>query len=140
MPESLEDPVLGPLKWDDRLQWWVGEAALLPDRSVPFMISPDREREEDVLGRVRISLARIKEHQRAYRNWTAEQVLNRRWNTEEPMSVLDIAELLRLASLDFHPDGGVGLYWGDQDRLFGGHNLITEVDANGQFVQVRMEG
>jgi hypothetical protein len=89
---------------------------------------------------VRAGLERIRSKGPEYRRWTAEEVVDDRWNSEEPMTVEEIAELLRLASIDFHSDGGAALYWDDQDRLYGGHNLITELDAEGRCTEVRMEG
>jgi hypothetical protein len=140
MSESRVDPVLGSLVWDDRLQWWIGEVDFAPHHSVEIFISPAEYAPEDVLSRTRAGLARIRGNDLAYRRWTAEQVVDDRWNTEEEMTVSDITELLRLASIDFHPDGAAGLYWNDEDRLYGGHNLITEIDAEGRCREVRMEG
>ena len=140
MLESLQDPILGPLHWDDRLQWWIGEADLTPGRSIEFFISPGDDDPEAVLGRARTGLERIQSNHLEYRRWTAVQVVDDRWNTEEDMTVEEITALLQLASIDFHPDGGAVLYWDDDDRLYGGHNLITELDADGQCTEVRMEG
>jgi hypothetical protein len=56
------------------------------------------------------------------------------------MTIEEITSQLRLASIEFHPDGSAGLYWDDKDRLYGGHNLITEIDAEGNCIELRMEG
>jgi hypothetical protein len=140
MWESLKDPIIGPLEWDDRLQWWIGTTYVTPDCSIEIFISPGDEPPESVLSRVRAGLERIRSNGFEYRHWTAVQVLEDRWNSEEEMTVEEITVLLQLASIDFHPDGGAGLYWNDQDRLYGGHNLITELDPHGRCTEVRIEG
>jgi hypothetical protein len=137
---SLEDPVLGSLEWDERLQWWIGAADLTPGQAIEIFISPEEGSPEEVLPRVRVGLERIRSKDPDYRRWTAEQVVDDRWNSEEAMTVEEITTLLRLASIDFHLDGGAALYWDDKDRLYGGHNLITELDSEGRCTEVRMEG
>jgi hypothetical protein len=87
-----------------------------------------------------VLVGRIRRKDHDYRRWIAAQVMDTRWNLEEPMTVEEITDLLRLASIDFHPDGGAGIYWDDQDRLYGGHNLITELDNDGKCIEVRREG
>jgi hypothetical protein len=143
MSESLVDSVLGSLVWNDRLQWWVGEVHLSPNHRVEMFISPENglpDEPEELFSWVRAALGRIRSKDRDYRGWTASQVIDTRWNLEEPMTVEEITDLLGLASIDFHPDGSAGLYWNDQDRLYGGHNLITELDKDGKCIEVRMEG
>jgi hypothetical protein len=140
MPESRKDAVLGSLHWDDQLQWWIGKVDLMAGRSIEIFISPEDDAPEPVLTRVRIALERIRSKDLEYRRWTAEQVMDGRWNSEEPMTLEEITALLQLASIDFHCDGGAGLYWDDQDRLYWGHNLVTEVDRDGRCTDVRMEG
>jgi hypothetical protein len=103
-------------------------------------MSPGNDTIETELRRVRTELDRIRRNDLPYRRWTAEYVLNDRWNSEEDITVEEITTLLRLASIDFHSKGGAGLYWNDEDRLYWGHNLITEVDAAGNCVEVRIEG
>ncbi len=140
MAESLQDSILGSLDWDNRLQWWIGKADLTAEHTVEIFISPDNDAPEAVLNRARAGLMRIRSNDLNYRRWTAEQVMDDRWNSEEEMTVEEITALLQLASIDFHSDGGAGLYWDDADRLYGGHNLITELDPNGKCIEVRMEG
>lgn len=135
--------VLGSLTWDERLQWWISEVDLLPNHPIEIFISPESGTPDDpeaFLASVRFGLERIRHNYDHYRHWTAVQLMDRRWDQEEPMTVQEISDILRLASIDFHPDGGAGLYWDDQDRFFGGHNLITEVDKDGQCLELRMEG
>jgi hypothetical protein len=140
MPKSLRDPFLGLLNWDDKLQWWIGETEWLQGQSVEFFISPGEGLAEVTIHAARSSLDQIRDRDLEYRHWTAEQVKDDRWNSEEDMTVEEITNLLKLASIDFHSWGGAALYWNDEDRLYGGHNLITEIDPSGECVEVRMEG
>jgi hypothetical protein len=140
MSESRVDPVLGLLEWDGQLDWWIGKVEIAPGHSVEIFISPEDDSPDVILPRVRDALERIRRDDHEYRRWTAEQVADDRWNSDEPMTVPEIAALLRLASINFCEDGSAGLYWDDQDRLYAGHNLITELDADGRCTAVRMEG
>jgi hypothetical protein len=101
MLESLQDPILGLLRWDERLQWWIGETHWTPGRSIEFFISPGEDTRDAVLVSARAGLERIRGDVLTYRRWTAEQVADSRWNSDEKMTVEEITSLLRLASIDF---------------------------------------
>lgn len=142
MPESLGDPVLGPLTWDDQLAWWTGEVELAPGQRVELFIgfeAEDEERER-VLAQAREWVSRLRRFEPEYRAWTAAKLVDRRWNTEEPMTAADIEDLLRPASVACSEDGSARLYWDDGDRLFYGHNLYTELRPEGRCVEVHTEG
>jgi hypothetical protein len=140
MVGSLHHPTLGFLEWDDKLAWWVGRIDLKPDHPVEIFISGEGNPPEAVLTHVPGWLERIRRREFQYRRWAAEQAEGGRWNSEEAMTVEDITNLLRLASINFDSDGEAGLYWDDQDRLYWGHNLVTDIDANGEPIRARIEG
>jgi hypothetical protein len=140
MAGSLQHPTLGFLEWDDKLAWWVGKIDLEPGHPVEIFISGEGDPPEAVLTHVPGWLERIRRREFQYRRWTAEQVESGRWNSEEVMTVEDITSLLRLASINFDSDGVAGLYWDDQDRLYWGHNLVTDLDATGEPTRARIEG
>jgi len=140
MPESIHDPILGPLNLNDWLQGWTGKVNLSQDHSVEIFISPGNNSIGTILSWVRPSFVRIRDKDIEYRHWTAENVIDVRWNSEEEMTVEEIATLSQLASIDFHSDGRASLYWDDKDRLYGGNNLITELDVDGRCTEVRIEG
>lgn len=137
---SLQHPILGFLEWDEKLAWWVGCTDLRPDYPVEIFISGEGDPPEAVLMHVPDWLERIRNRELQYRRWTAEQVESDRWNSEEAMTVEDITHLLRLASINFDSDGEASLYWDDQDRLYWGHNLVSDIDTNGEPIRARMEG
>jgi hypothetical protein len=140
MVGSLQHPLLGPLEWDEKLAWWIGKIDLKPDHSVAIFISGEDNPPEAVLTYVPGWLERIRGRELQYRRWTAEQVESGRWNSDEAMTVEEITTLLRLASINFDSTGDAGLYWDDQDRLYWGHNLVTDLDPKGEPTRVRIEG
>jgi hypothetical protein len=141
MPPPIDDPVLGRLEWDgdDAL---VGEIAYHPDQLVSMFLTFDPEESEnldEILARARLALERFRVREREYRLWSAGQLQHSRWNNDEPMSDMDIANLLLVASFDFTSEGGVRVYWNDADILFAGHNVITEIGPDGECVDVGMQ-
>lgn len=141
MSEPLHDPVLGPLRWDDHLDWWIGKVEVTPGRPIEIFISPENLPRDTVLDHARADLSRIRDREGEYRRWTARQVVGDSWNTEgEDLSLEAIVDLLRLASISFHPEGEADLYWDDQDRIYAGHNLVTDLGSDGNCIRVRMEG
>jgi hypothetical protein len=140
MPEPVDDPLLGHLDWDDRLDWWGGSIEFRPGHRVDIFVEHDDDgRTEEEIALARRSLARIREREPEYRLWSARQLHGKRWNTEEEMTVEDIARLLELATLEFAPNGTARIFWNDQDVLFAGHNVLTELDATGQCVTSGMQ-
>jgi len=140
MPGSLQHPTLGPLDWDNQLVWWIGKVELKPDHPLELFISGEGDPPEAILTHVPLWLERIRSEESQYRRWTAEQVAEGRWNSEEAMTVKDIAALLRLASISFDSDGEASLCWDDQERLYWGHGLVTDLDADGKCTRVWIAG
>jgi hypothetical protein len=141
MPESVDDPVLGRLEWEAELDWWVGAIDLFPGLPIDLFVVHDCQGGSPVK---EIALARrgflgVRKREPEYRRWTASQLLDKRWNQDEPMSADDIADLLRVASLEFSPDGRARIFWNDEDMLFGGHNVVTDLSAEGKCVEAGME-
>jgi hypothetical protein len=145
MPADVDDPVLGHLRWDANLDWWTGTAEVAQGRPADIQVSyePDDSRPEEtpavVLATAGRTLARLQRREPEYRRWSAGRLLETRWNTDEPMTVDDIVALLRVASVLFFADGSAHVYWNDDDRLFWGNNLLTEVGPDGECVVSRME-
>jgi hypothetical protein len=140
MVGPLEHPLLGPLDWDDQLAWWVGKVTLKLGNPVEIFISGEGDPPEAVLTRVPTWLERIQRAELQYRQWTAEQIINGRWNLEEDMTLEEITALLRLASISFDSDGETSLCWDDQGRLFSEHGLITDLDTTGKCTRVWIAG
>lgn len=140
-PRSVNDAILGYLDWDDSLGWWVGSVAFAPGHQVEVFVTHgfDTSQPADEVAIAGLCLARIREREMEYRRWSAEHLSPKRWNTDEPMTVSDIAELIRVASLEFGYDGGVRIFWDDQDRLFWGHNVVTDIDPGGVCVMAGMQ-
>src|SRR5262245_41370834 len=102
MPESVDDAVFGLLDWEE-LDWWVGAIELVPGHRIDVFVVPDceAERPEDEIARARNSLARVRQREAEYRQWSARELFRKRWNREQQMTPEEIAELLRVASLEF---------------------------------------
>jgi hypothetical protein len=140
LPQVLDDPVLGRLEWDADGPCWVGDTDFKPGRSIGVYVNfdPDEQVLVEVLSRARATMQRLRQEEAAYRRWTAERLLDKRWNRDEPMGVEDVAGLLEVASIDFDSDGGARVYWDDQDVLFYGHNVITRIRPDGECVEAGM--
>src|SRR5262245_37434402 len=141
MPQSLVEATLGRLEWDEGMGWWVGEVELKPGLSIAIFIDHDMEG-GDVpaeLAEARRRLDEVRRREAEYKLWTGNQLLDNRWNDDEPMGAEDIANLLEVASLLFRADGSVTIYWEDNNILFAGHNVVTELDAACECIGAGME-
>src|SRR5262249_27259665 len=107
MPESIDDPLLGRLEWEDKLYWWVGEIDLRPSHRIEIFIVSDLKEgsEAEVRAKAHQGLERLRQRELDYREWTANHLIDRRWNKDEPMTVQDLVELLEVASITCYPDG-----------------------------------
>jgi hypothetical protein len=141
MPEPVDDPLFGPLQWDESLDWWVGSVDFLPGLRIDVFIvhEYDGATAQEELAQARRVFGRLKERELEYRRWSAAQLLWSRWNKHEPMTVDAITELLRVATLEVSPDGSASIYWNDDDELFYGHNVVTRLAPDGSCLEVGME-
>ena len=140
MAGDLPDSVLGHLKWYGDREAWITEVDLNPDHPIEVVVEFN-EGEDDqptVLDQARRWLARVRQREPEYRAWSAERLVDGRWNKDEPMNAGDIAGLLRLLSIVCAPGGTADLFWGDDDRLFCGHSVGTRPGADGECVAVEM--
>jgi hypothetical protein len=138
--EALDDPILGHLKWYEDDDQWVAEVNFAPDHPIEVIVE-FHEGEDDqrvVLAQAREWLARVGRREPEYRAWSAKQLLDGRWNKDEPMTLADIVGLLCLLSIVCAPDGTAELFWDDDDRLFYGHSIGTRLGADGECVEVEM--
>jgi hypothetical protein len=140
MAKDIDDPALGHLKWygDEDPGLWIAKVEIAPDHpiEVHVEIRKDENDEAAVLEQARHWLARVRQREPEYRAWTAGELVDGRWNTAEPMTVADIAELLCLLSVVCFPDGTAELFWDDDDRLFYSHSIGTRIGADGECVDI----
>ena len=140
MPDDLDDPTLGHLKWYEGDGQWVAETDLGPDHPIEVIVEHhEGEDDQDItLAQAREWMARVRRREPEYRAWSAERLAGARWNTDEPMTADDIAGLLCLLSIVCAPDGTAQLFWDDDDRLFYGHSINTQLGSDGECVEVGM--
>jgi hypothetical protein len=136
---DLDDPVLGHLKWYGDREGWVAEVDFHPDHPIEVIIEFHDERDQStLLSQAHQWVARVRRREPEYRAWSAKHLSTSRWNKEEPMTVEDIQGLLCLLSIVCAPDGTAELFWDDDDALFFGHNIGTQLAINGECVAVEM--
>jgi hypothetical protein len=141
IPPVLDDPLLGHLEWDQKLEWWTGSVEFTPGHAAAVFLTHDfdRGRVADEIAVARRGLGLVREREREFRRWSADQFHETRWNTDEPMTRVEIAELLRIATVEFQHDGSIRIYWDDGDQLFWGHNVFTDINPVGECVRAGME-
>lgn len=141
MSGPVDDPVLGHLTWDKEFNWWTGEVELGPGERVGLIVEADpaAATPEPVLARARAWVDRFRERADEYTRWTAEHVLDARWNKDTPMTLDGLIDLLDLAAVECFPDGTANILWEDGNALFFGHGLITLLDPAGNCVKVEVQ-
>lgn len=139
-PDRVDDPVFGPLRYDGALDWWTGTVEFTPGGRVDVFIDHDPDsKPADEFAAAAQRFTHFQPREPEYRRQSADRLVETRWNTDEPMTAADIADLLRVASLTFLTDGRMQVYWDDGDRLFWGHNVVTDINPAGEFEGIRME-
>jgi hypothetical protein len=141
MPDLIDDPELGQLVWDADMRWWASEIDFAPGHSIEVLVEfdPQCDNLEGVLARARAQLSLVRQRKEEYRVWSAKQLVDRRWNKQEPMNIADIASLLKIASLACAPDGTTHIYWDDNGVLSHGRGVCTLLNAEGECAEVRMQ-
>lgn len=140
MPEDIHDPLLGHLVWDNGLQWWVVELDLRPGQAIEIFADYEEDLEpRQMVDQAQLWFERLCQREPEYRHWTAERLIDRRWNDEVPMTIEDITDLLSAASLEVSCNGTAKISWDDEDELFAGHNIITSLSANGTCIEAGMQ-
>lgn len=141
MSESIDDPQLGHLKWDKEFNWWTGEVELAPGLNVGLTVEADATAtsSDKVLAAARAWVVRIREREDEYARWTAEHILDTRWNKEKPMTLDDIIGVLEVSSVECFPDGTASVLWEDDNVLFFGHGISTHLDVAGECAKVEVQ-
>jgi hypothetical protein len=135
MVKDIDDAALGRLTWygDDDPGQWIANVEIASGHAIEVIVE-FREGDDDqaaVLAQARQWLARVGQREPEYREWTAGELVNGRWNMDEPMTAADIAKLLSLLSVVCFPEGTAELFWDDDDRLFYGHSIGTLLGTDG---------
>ncbi|HJZ56839.1 MAG TPA: DUF2262 domain-containing protein [Gemmataceae bacterium] len=141
MSGPINDPTLGHLAWDKEFNWWTGAVELQPGQRVGLTVEADPAApdQRQAVALARKWLDRLRENELDYTRWTAEHLLDVRWNKEQPMTLDDIIGLIELGSVECFPDGTANILWEDEDVLFFGHGILTNLDANGRCVRVEIQ-
>jgi hypothetical protein len=141
MAAPVDDPTLGHLTWDKEFNWWTGAVELEPGQKVGLTVEADpaAASPEDALAKARGWVERLRDREDEYTRWTAEHVLDARWNKDREMTLDDIIDLLELASVECFPDGTATILWEDGNTLFFGHGIVTHLDAAGNCVKVEVQ-
>lgn len=141
MPGPIDDPLLGHLNWDKEFNWWTGEVEINPGLRIGVTVEADpaASSPDNVLALARTWIERLQDHEDAYARWTAEQLVDSRWNKDKPMSLDDIIGVLEISAVECFPDGTANVLWEDEDMLFFGHGISTQIDAAGNCTRVEVQ-
>jgi hypothetical protein len=143
--DPLIDDALGPLDWDEGLEWWTGVVELGAGRRVRAHVSTmgdDVPSLPIVMERARRSLDRLRGQEDSYRRSAAGDLLavhNGSWNDDEPIDEQEFIERMALESVTFYPDGSIELCYADGD-LFWGHVILMSVAADGTVGKATIAG
>lgn len=140
MPPPIDDPVFGQLLWDGDDVLVRDDFEYRPGRRVTVMVifDPEESTAGEVLPRTRLALERFRQNEGQYRLLSGRELNRSRWNDEDVLGDADVANLLSVATLEFDGAGALTVFWDDSDQLFGGHNVVTRIDADGDFVEAGM--
>jgi hypothetical protein len=141
MPDRIDDPVLGRLTWDADFAWWTGEVEFRPGQKIGLVAGADPPGGDRArpLAQAREWLDRLRGREPEYRASVARQLARLRLDGQRPMTADDVAALIRVASVETFPDGSAEVCWEDDEVLFGGHGIVTRIDASGACGKVEIQ-
>ncbi len=146
MPDTLtmHDDVLGTLTWNEQLDWWEGEAELLPGHVIRISVGVEDEAAptDAEMAQARAVFLRLREREPEARIVAAEELLdiyNDEWNDDEPLGEEEFMARLTLEDLSVAADGSAELFYSD-DNLFSGHTVLVSVGPDGNFEDADIAG
>jgi len=128
----IDDPVLGPLKWNSQENTFFGTSQDTLGNRVPLAVWFDSAAggSDEIVARARLSLQRFRTREREYRLLSAAGLNGVRWPTKiTTMAEEDVANWLLVSAFRFLPDGTLRVYW------YKGA-FMTEIAPNGEFVRL----
>ncbi|WP_169981432.1 DUF2262 domain-containing protein [Tautonia rosea] len=141
---DLTDDVIGPLRYDERLDWYGGEWRDEAG-SVEFSLNlDDDEGVEPALARARQVLKALAGYTNGAKEYAVSRLLglkNESWVSEDEQCVTpdEFKGRMTLQSIVFEADGEVTFYHHDGD-LFGGHSIEIGMDGNDVFFHADIPG
>lgn len=142
--DSMNDPDLGTLTWDNKLDWWEGSIRLSSE--VPFQLHifarASEGSERAITADARRAIERIRQREPACRRYAADQLLNIRnseWSQGDVISAEEFMRRLAPDSVEIHETGYTEIHFGD-DGLFLGHSVGVRIRSDGGFQEAVLEG
>jgi hypothetical protein len=142
--DSMVDPDLGQLAWDESLERWEGSIALsspAPYRLYVFARA-SYTRARTITRDARLSLARLRTLESACRRFATDQLFdvhNSEWSTDGPIRPDDFASRLAPDGIEVHETGSVEIHFRD-GGLFSGHGIGVRLSADGTLLEAVVEG
>jgi hypothetical protein len=143
--DPINDPVFGTLTWDGKRHQWFVQVRLTPKHRIDVTIDWDeREPLEELLARCRTAFLRVRNDEQAYRQATADAMLEscNAWREEDTAEETreSFARKIELGLIVLRSDGQVELWYDDGEEFFPGHAIRTLLDASGSFIRAGLEG
>jgi hypothetical protein len=142
--QSVDDEVLGTLKWDEQLNWYVGEVQLTPKKQIRVNIDVGTDGAGLIaaIERARQAYKRIQAQEYKLRLAATDALLdlhNDTWNDGDKIGPEIFMGRMDLETISLYADGTAELYYNDGD-LFWGHTILVSVDEQGGFEDASIAG
>jgi len=141
---NMDDPDLGPMSWNEQLEWWEGSIRLTSD--IPFILCvfarPRETNARAITQQSRHAIERVRSLERASREYAADQLLeihNSEWAQGNPISGEEFSRRLVPDSLVIHETGYAEIHFRD-GGLFWGHSVSVRIQADGNLQEAVVEG
>jgi hypothetical protein len=139
MRETIEDPVLGRLVYDDAGEWYEGKAEITPGHQALVFVCPDEDTPD---GRAAAAvaqgtLARLRAADTELRRAAATELVAQHPDQVAPYTAEAVAAELWAAVVYFWADGGARIDWDSEPPLLDWNscNWATQVDPAGRVRQ-----
>lgn len=136
------DHDLGPLEWDEDLDWWEGEILLGSNQPFVLHILSRKDDRRPITDEARAAIARIRASEAACRRYAADELLaihNSEWSEGTSISADEFVARLSPDSVEVHEGGYVEVHFKD-GGLFRGHSVGVRIEPEGAFQDAVVEG
>jgi hypothetical protein len=154
IPEEIQDPLFGHLKWNADIEWYEGRIEIFPgclvhvtfvdDVHVKFsqVFSTAHKQLQPLKSKLPEIYAEVRREYLELYNCSWAGALNGYGQPANRgrISAAEFDALVHLETVSFKYGAMVDLWYFDDDQLFGGHSIIVQLDDKLDVISTGLEG
>lgn len=140
---TIQDDLLGTLRWNEHLRDWEGSVPISGDRVQFILDTSNSDDMESALAAIRGTVETIQRNEKALRCEASKRLLqlyNRKWSAEgQPIDEETFVSRMKLEGLNLASDGSAELFYGS-GQMFADHAIRLSLDEQGAVQEIMIAG